>query len=91
MFKRSRNAEKQQDIELKQQDIEIKKVNEYKQVVVIVVCVALFMCMVASFFPGLAISEWWFNLAETVINNKYLCIFLSRPLGVLSPILFAII
>lgn len=70
VFKRSRDAEKQQDIELKQQDIEIKKVNEYKQVVVIVVCVALFMCMIASFFPGLAISEWWFNLAETVINNK---------------------
>ena len=68
--KKAKNGEKQQDIELKQQDIEIKKVNEYKQVVVIVVCVALFMCMIASFFPGLAISEWWFNLAETVINNK---------------------
>ncbi|MBM6874700.1 hypothetical protein [Fusobacterium mortiferum] len=70
VLKRSKDAEKQQDIELKQQDIEIKKVDEYKQVIMIVVCVALFMCAVASFFPGLAISEWWFNLAETVIKNK---------------------
>lgn len=70
VLKRSKDAEKQQDIELKQQDIEIKKVDEYKQVIMIVVCVALFMCMIASFFPELAISEWWFNLVETVIKNK---------------------
>ncbi len=70
VFKRSRDAEKQQDIELKQKEIEIKRTSEYKKVITIIICVALFMCMIASFFPGLAISEWWFNLAETVINNK---------------------
>ena len=68
VFKRSRDAEKQQDIELKQQDIEIKKVNEYKQVVVIVVCVALFMCMLASLFPQLAITSWWFEKADIAIE-----------------------
>lgn len=53
----------------KEQEIKEKKINVYSKVLTIVLLVTLAMCVVASLFPHLAISSWWFDLLEKLINE----------------------
>lgn len=62
VFKRSKNAEKEQDIE-------VKKIDVYSKLVAIIIIVSLFMCVLASLFPSLAITGWWFDLFERLLQR----------------------
>ncbi len=53
----------------KQQEIEEKKINTYSKVICIITLVALFMCVLASLFPNLAITGWWFDLLDRLLNS----------------------
>ena len=53
----------------KQQEIAEKKINIYSKVITIVIVTALIMCVLASLFPKLAISDWWFNILEKLLNS----------------------
>lgn len=52
----------------KKQNIEERKINVYSRVIATVTVTALFMCVIASLFPKLAITEWWFNLLEKTLE-----------------------
>lgn len=62
VFKRSKNAEKEQDIE-------VKKIDVYSKLIATIMIVALFMCVLASLFPSLAITGWWFDLLERLLQR----------------------
>ena len=53
----------------KQQEITEKKINIYSKAITIVIITALIMCVLASLFPELAISDWWFNILEKLLNS----------------------
>lgn len=53
----------------KQQEIEEKKINIYSKIISIITLVALFMCVLASLFPNLAITGWWFDLLDRLLNS----------------------
>lgn len=53
----------------KQQEIVEKKINIYSKVVTIIILTALIMCVLSSLFPKLAISGWWFDFLEKMINS----------------------
>lgn len=53
----------------KQQEIVEKKINIYSKVITIIILTALIMCVLSSLFPKLAISGWWFDLLEKMINS----------------------
>lgn len=53
----------------KQQEIVEKKINIYSKVVTIIILTALIMCVLSSLFPKLAISDWWFDFLEKMINS----------------------
>lgn len=53
----------------KQQEIEKIKIDLYSKIIMIIVLIALFMCVLASLFPSLAITEWWFDLLDRLINS----------------------
>ena len=46
-----------------------KKINIYSKAITIVIITALIMCVLASLFPELAISDWWFNILEKLLNS----------------------
>ena len=53
----------------KQQEIVEKKINIYSKVVTIIILTSLIMCVLSSLFPKLAISGWWFDFLEKIINS----------------------
>ncbi len=53
----------------KQQEITEKKINIYSKAITIVIITALIMCVLASLFPELVISDWWFNILEKLLNS----------------------
>lgn len=53
----------------KQQEIVEKKINIYSKVITIIILTALIMCVLSSLFPKLAISGWWFDFLEKMINS----------------------
>lgn len=53
----------------KQQEIVEKKINIYSKVVTIIILTSLIMCVLSSLFPKLAISGWWFDFLEKMINS----------------------
>lgn len=68
LIKKSRNGEKEQDLELKKIDVEVKKIDIYKKLVFVVTIVALLMCIISSLKPELAITGYWFDLLEKMIE-----------------------
>ena len=52
----------------KAQEIEIKKINTFSKTMMWIVIIILLMCMLASLFPQLAITDWWFEKADIVIE-----------------------
>lgn len=60
--KKSKNGEKEQEIEE-------KKVTIYSNLIIVVILTALFMCVIASFFPSLSITSWWFNFLERMLKE----------------------
>lgn len=54
----------------KEQDLKSKKLTIYSSLVIIIILTALFMCVLASLFPGLSITSWWFNFLEQMIKNN---------------------
>lgn len=54
----------------KQQEITEKKINIYSKAITIAIITALIMCVLASLFPGLSITSWWFNFLEQMIKNN---------------------
>ncbi|MCF2627604.1 hypothetical protein I6E36_05850 [Fusobacterium mortiferum] len=52
----------------KAQDIEIKKINTFSKTMMWIVIIILLMCMLASLFPKLAITDWWFEKADIAIE-----------------------
>lgn len=64
IFKRSKDGEKQQDIE-------IKKIDVFSKVLAFIFIGVFLMCVLASLFPGLAITPYWFEIFEKFINYLF--------------------
>lgn len=60
----------------KAQEIEVKKIDTFSKTMMWIVIIILLMCMLASLFPQLAITDWWFDKADLIL--KY--IFISNLL-----------
>lgn len=52
----------------KAQDIEVKKIDSFSKAIVYIVGLILIMCMLASLFPKLAITDWWFEKADMALK-----------------------
>ena len=52
----------------KAQEIEVKKIDTFSKTMMWIVIVILLMCMLASLFPKLAITDWWFEKADMVLK-----------------------
>lgn len=52
----------------KSQEIEIKKINTFSKTMMWIVIIILLMCMLASLFPKLAITDWWFEKADMALK-----------------------
>ena len=52
----------------KAQDIEIKKVETFSNKTLYIIAIILIMCMLASLFPKLAITDWWFEKADIALK-----------------------
>ena len=52
----------------KAQDIEIKKVETFSNKTLYIIAIILIMCMLASLFPKLAITDWWFEKADMALK-----------------------
>mgnify|MGYP001205081473 CR=1 FL=1 len=61
LVKKSRSGEKEQELEA-------KKVDVYKNLTFVLTIVVLFMCVISSLKPDLAITEYWFNLLDRLIE-----------------------
>ena len=59
--KKSKNGEKAQEIE-------VKKIDNFSKVMMWIVIIILLMCILASLFPQLAITDWWFEKADMVLK-----------------------
>lgn len=64
IFKRSKNGEKQQDIE-------IKKIDVFSKVLAFIFIGVFLMCVLASLFPSLAITPYWFDIFDRFINYLF--------------------
>lgn len=64
VLKRSKDAEKQQDIE-------IKKIDIFAKTISIIFIGVFLMCAIASLFPSLAITPYWFEIFEKFINYLF--------------------
>lgn len=64
IFKRSKDAEKQQDIE-------IKKIDVFSKTLTCIFIGVFFMCVLASIFPSLAITPYWFDIFDKFINYLF--------------------
>ena len=61
IFKRSKDAKKQQDIE-------IKKIDVFSKALAFIFIGVFLMCVLASLFPKLAITPYWFEVLDKLIN-----------------------
>ena len=52
----------------KAQEIEVKKIDNFSKAMMWIVIIILLMCMLASLFPQLAITYWWFEKADITIE-----------------------
>ena len=52
----------------KAQEIEVKKIDTFSKSITCIVIIILLMCMLASLFPQLAITDWWFEKADIAIE-----------------------
>lgn len=52
----------------KTQEIEEKKIDIFSKLIMWIVIIILLMCMLASLFPQLAITDWWFEKADMVLK-----------------------
>lgn len=64
IFKRSKDAKKQQDIE-------IKKIDVFSKALAFIFIGVFLMCVLASLFPSLAITPYWFNVFDKFINYLF--------------------
>lgn len=64
IFKKTKNGEKQQDIE-------IKKIDIFAKTISIIFIGVFLMCAIASLFPSLAITPYWFEIFEKFINYLF--------------------
>lgn len=65
IFKKTKNGEKQQDIE-------IKKIDIFAKTISIIFIGVFLMCTIASLFPSLAITPYWFEIFEKFINYLFI-------------------
>ena len=52
----------------KAQEIEVKKIDNFSKAMMWIVIIILLMCMLASLFPQLAITDWWFEKADMALK-----------------------
>ena len=52
----------------KTQEIEEKKIDIFSKLIIWIVIIILLMCILASLFPQLAITDWWFEKADMVLK-----------------------
>lgn len=64
IFKRSKDAKKQQDIE-------IKKIDVFSKALAFIFIGVFLMCVLASLVPSLAITPYWFNVFDKFINYLF--------------------
>lgn len=52
----------------KAQEIEVKKIDNFSKVMMWITIIIILMCMLASLFPKLAITDWWFEKADMALK-----------------------
>lgn len=52
----------------KQQEIEVQKINIFSKGLVFIFVGTFLMCVLASLFPKLAITPYWFEVFDKIIN-----------------------
>ena len=52
----------------KQQEIEVQKINIFAKGLVFIFVGTFLMCVLASLFPKLAITPYWFEVFDKIIN-----------------------
>lgn len=62
--KKSKNGEKQQDIE-------IKKIDMFSKVLAFILVGVFLMCVLSSLIPSLEITPYWFDVFERFINYLF--------------------
>lgn len=60
-LKKSKNGEKQQEIE-------VQKINIFSKGLIFIFIGTFLMCALASLFPKLAITPYWFEVFDKIIN-----------------------
>lgn len=55
----------------KAQDIEIKKIDVFSKTLAFIFIGVFLMCVLASLFPSLAITPYWFNIFDKFINYLF--------------------
>lgn len=64
LFKRSKSGEKQQEIE-------IKKIDIFSKALAFIFTGVFLMCVLASLFPQLSITSYWFDVFDKFINYLF--------------------
>lgn len=52
----------------KAQEIEVKKIETFSNKILYIIAIILIMCVLASLFPKLAITDWWFEKADMALE-----------------------
>ena len=52
----------------KQQEIEVQKINIFSKGLIFIFIGTFLMCVLASLFPKLAITPYWFEVFDKIIN-----------------------
>ncbi len=55
----------------KQQEIEIKKIDIFSKTLAFIFIGVFLMCVLASLFPQLAITSYWFDVFDKFINYLF--------------------
>lgn len=55
----------------KQQEIEIKKIDIFSKALAFIFIGVFLMCVLASLFPQLAITSYWFDVFDKFINYLF--------------------
>lgn len=66
--KKAKSGEKAQEIEIKKINTFSKTINTFSKTMMWIVIIILLMCMLASLFPKLAITDWWFEKADMALK-----------------------
>lgn len=49
-------------------EIETKKIDVFSKAIILIFTGVFFMCVLASIFPRLCVTSWWFDVFDRIMN-----------------------